>query len=501
MIQTLKDLLELHFYTVFILGIVVLAFLTIGILLRNAKAVFVPLYFVVLLLGGFIYAIYNRYKYDGLVELILGVYLLIAFIYDVLIYFATLRNSKKYYSIIKASSSSIDSSILVYLNNKGKIIYYTEEILKLLNVDKPKDVKDAISFVNIDGKQLTFGAFLKMLAKPVEEDFSAVIELVNSKEVKLDLAKRKIIKNGKLLGYTLIHKKQKIVTIQVEEKKVQTPNTINLVSEAMALFENNKYYMNKRMQALLGVEEVNNLDEYVYYEDRSQLEKRAKSEGDQVRIYYRLNTKESPVWMQELSKVVNSQVSRVIKETDFKHLTLNFLDQANLINDLKQLLVNQTNFTLVKIYLDNLSVIKDKYGKPFSLVIASKFFGNLKDEIKDFKVYETGYYTYAFVLKNKEVHNEILKDLLNESSKLQNSSVSFNDIHVDIKGYVGIVELDKVTNPTPEVLVELADKMLNLAKDPNYGNDYSIYIPRKKDLEEEFKGLDLSDDFIDKILK
>src|SRR5690554_7129606 len=77
MIDTIRQLLETHFYTVFILGITVLAFLTLGIMLRNIKTSFVPLYFLVLLLAGFIYAIYNRYKYDGLAELILGIYLVI----------------------------------------------------------------------------------------------------------------------------------------------------------------------------------------------------------------------------------------------------------------------------------------------------------------------------------------------------------------------------------------------------------------------------------------
>src|SRR5690554_7251689 len=140
MIDTIRQLLETHFYTVFILGITVLAFLTLGIMLRNIKTSFVPLYFLVLLLAGFIYAIYNRYKYDGLAELILGIYLVIALIYNFVMYLITVCNSKKYYSIIKASPT-VDNTILAYLNSKGKLIYYTEELLKLVTVEKPKEVK------------------------------------------------------------------------------------------------------------------------------------------------------------------------------------------------------------------------------------------------------------------------------------------------------------------------------------------------------------------------
>ena len=144
-----------------------------------------------------------------------------------------------------------------------------------MTVEKPKEVKHSINYVYVEDKQLSFNGFLKSLAKPVEEDFDAVIELSNSRELKLALAKRKIIQNGNLLGYILINKKPKL-NISVKEERVQTPTSINLVTEAMALYENNKFVLNKRMQSLLGVEEVANLDEYIVFEDRVQLDKRAK---------------------------------------------------------------------------------------------------------------------------------------------------------------------------------------------------------------------------------
>ena len=65
--------------------------------------------------------------------------------------------------------------------------------------------------------------------------------------------------------------------------------------------------------------------------------------------------------------------------------------------------------------------------------------------------------------------------------------------------HVGIVEARNVNNPTPEVMVELAKKTLDLAKNKNYSNDYSIYISRKKELEEELRNVDLSDDFINRL--
>ena len=193
-------------------------------------------------------------------------------------------------------------------------------------------------------------------------------------------------------------------------------------------------------------------------------------------------------WLQETAKISNSKVTRVIKETEFKNQIYNFLDQANLINDLKQLLITQNNFTLMMLSLESLSEVKNRYGRAFSLVFATKFFGNLKDEIRDLKVYDVGYYTYAFVLKNGETYNEVIKDLHNNTSKILSSTVSFNDVSFDIKGHVGIVEARNVNNPTPEVMVELAKKTLDLLKIKNIVM-IMYYISRRRNLK---KNLEMS---------
>ena len=63
MIQKITDLLITQFYIVFIVGVVVIGFLTIGILLRKFKCAIAPLSISVISIAGFVFAIYNRYKY------------------------------------------------------------------------------------------------------------------------------------------------------------------------------------------------------------------------------------------------------------------------------------------------------------------------------------------------------------------------------------------------------------------------------------------------------
>ena len=82
----------------------------------------------------------------------------------------------------------------------------------------------------------------------------------------------------KLLGYILINKKPKLI-FQLKKKEFKLQHL--LIYYKAGLYENNKFVLNKRMQSLLGVEEVANLDEYIVFEDRVQLDKRAKAEGEQ----------------------------------------------------------------------------------------------------------------------------------------------------------------------------------------------------------------------------
>lgn len=101
MIQKLLELVEVQFYTVFIIGLIVISFLTIGILLRRVKAGIIPALFTFVYAFGFVYTIYNRWKYDGKLELYLAIFMLGAFIYNLIIYVLVVLSRFKYNSIMK----------------------------------------------------------------------------------------------------------------------------------------------------------------------------------------------------------------------------------------------------------------------------------------------------------------------------------------------------------------------------------------------------------------
>lgn len=500
MIQKLLELVEVQFYTVFIIGLIVISFLTIGMLLRRVKAGIIPALFTFVYAFGFVYTIYNRWKYDGKLELYLAIFMLGAFIYNLIIYVLVVLNRFKYNSIMK-ETPSIENSIYAYLDSKGKVIFFTDEFLKLFNVRNSKELKETITYINNGETKYTLKEFNKSLSEEKEADYKLIFELSNSKEMKLPIQKRKIIKDGKLLGYVLLNSRTR--PAPADESKAVSINILNLVSEAIAIYESetNKFTLNKKMQTLIGANEVTDFDEYIFFEDRRQIEKRAKAEGAKSKIYYRINTPTSYAWVVESIYIINGKMTKVIKETDFKNLVYNFRDFSKLVSELDQLLVTQNNFVLAYISLDSLGTIKDKIGKPATNVIATQYFGALNSEVKDLKVFELGYYKYAFFIKNDEVYNNILRGLHNNNSGLIKAKVPFNDSVYEIKAYVGFVERKNVVNPTSASMIEFAEDALKLASNKNYNKDYSIYFSKKKEIESDLQNIDLSDDFLDKILK
>jgi GGDEF domain-containing protein len=503
MIQKITDLVKDQFYLFFIAGLIIVGLLAIGALIRKPKCAISSVVLTVLLIMGFIFAIYNRYKYTGELELYLGLFMVVVLIQNVVIYLIVLVKQAKFIHLVK-SASNVESTIYAYLNNKGKILYYTNDFLDLFNISSSEELESIIYYVHQGEKQYSYKAFLSILTDDKEDDYNITVDLSNSKEVKLALSKRKVISKGNLLGYVLI--KQRVRgNVQVAETNSNAIllSTLNLVTEAIALYDSdtNKYVLNKKMQVALGVEEVSNLDDFIYFEDRIQLEKRAKVEGDKSRIFYRLDTPNGRFWVQENAKIQNSKLTMVVKETDFKNLIYNFRDYSKLIADLDQLLMTLNNFALVYIDLYNLDSIKDKIGKDASLVLATQFFSNINNDVKDLKVYEIGYYKYAFIIRSEETYNNILRDLNNNTSTLLKANLNFNDLSFEIRSYLGFVERNNVSDPTTELMMNLAEESLKLASNKDYSKDYSIYFSKKKQIEEEVKNIDLSDDFLDKILK
>ncbi len=500
MIPELVELVKEYYYLLFVAGLIVMFFLVLSILLNKKKAAIVPgsLFAVYAIL--FTVSVFYKEKLTGRIILAFGIYVFLEGVFTLVM--ATISYlEKRKFNLLFQLSSSIDSAILVYLNEKGEIVFFTKEFLNMFDVNNAKDFEQIVKYVHLGERQMSYKAFLKILTYEKEEDYALIIDLFNTKEKRLHVSKRKIINNGKLLGYVLINKKDQV--FQEDTPTTYQVDAINLVNEALAIYEsdNNKLLINNKMQNLLGVDSVNSLDEYIYAEDKKQIEKRARAEGEKSKIYYRINAQNNRVWVLETCTIARGKLTKVVRETDFKNLIYNFRDYSKMVQELEHNIAMSTNFALVFVTLHTLTQIKEKIGKDASMVLATQFFINLNNEIKDLKVFEIGYYKFAFFIKNEAAYKNILRDLNNNASRLQKTKIIFNDLAFEIKTYLGLVESKNVLNPTPELMIEAAEGALELASNKNYPKDFSIYISKVKELEGEEREIDLSDDFLQRIMK
>lgn len=500
MMETIKTLLADYFNFIMISGIALTGFVIFTILFNKPKKVLAPLIMEVVLIAAYIFSFYYT---DGITNKIiyLACYGLLAFtfIFSFIVTIVVHVEKSKINLIIK-SSSTVDSAILVYLNEKGKIIYPTDDFLKFFEVEKFDELEQQIKYVHLDELQMSYEGFIKFLGEEIEDDYNFTFDLVNAKEKNIALSKRKLISRGRLLGYVITQKKEEPIDLQaIERSKLES---INLVNEALAIYESdtNKFLLNRKMQNLLGVETVTNFDDYIFIEDKKQIEKRSKLENNRSRIYYRINGQTARVWVLEISTIIDNKLTRIIRETNFDNLIYQFRDFSRLQTDLQKLITSQNDFALVTVSLHSLSQIKDKIGKDAAMVLATQYFVNINNEIRDLKVYEVGFYKFSFYMKDDQIYRNMLRDLHNNNSKLLKTKVMFNDLIFEIKSHVGIVESKGFPLPTPELLISYCDSALELASNKNYNKDFSIYIPKRREVKTTEKDIDLSDSFIENIM-
>lgn len=182
--------------------------------------------------------------------------------------------------LVKASINISGHKILAYLNQRAKLLYFTDAFTAILNIEKNQtDVfEELISSIFVDSQDMNFRPFLHYLKTPEERDYRVVLNLYNGNSLKLDLMKRKVIQNGRLLGYVLLNQS----TTAVQEASSLSFNHyhyLNFMDEAICYFDlkSRRYILTQEMVKLLGVQDAqiseNSFKSAVVGEDLPILEK------------------------------------------------------------------------------------------------------------------------------------------------------------------------------------------------------------------------------------
>jgi hypothetical protein len=95
----------------------------------------------------------------------------------------------------------------------------------------------------------------------------------------------------------------------------------------------------------------------------------------------------------------------------------------------------------------------------------------------------------------------IVRDLENGSSGYLGDEINLNEMKFVLRNSVGIVKSQTVVVQTAESVVKAGFDALNLATDEKYTKRHAVYQPQKNIDDPSRFDIDLSDDFLDKLLK
>ena len=223
MFENLLRLARDNFYYLFAFAIVVMFFLVLSIILNKKKAI-VPIVFFLTFLALFAVSIIWKAKLRGIVLMCFGFYVIITGVITFILALIAEINKQKLLLLLQASSS-IDNAILLYLNKRGKIAFFTFDFLNTFETNQKKEFEKNVKTVRIDEKEMTYKEFTKFLACRKEDDYFVEFELICDEKKAFNLTKRKIVYNGNLIGYALTPKKEipEEVKTSIVESVIEVP--------------------------------------------------------------------------------------------------------------------------------------------------------------------------------------------------------------------------------------------------------------------------------------
>lgn len=478
---------------------------------KKRKLPLLSLIITVLALAGFVIFCFFRERavYGIPLPLLAAGLIAIAFLANIVIYAVNNAQFYKRLNLVRFAVNSVGSKIYAYLDEKARIIEFTEEFAELVGAEKNKktELEEAISKIMVDSQEMALNVFAHYVRTQEERDYRVILTLANGKSVQLELRKRKVIYSGKLLGYVLMTYGGS-VAMEAEHNGVLY-NYLELLGEPVFFydFRSRRYVLTREMMNLLGVSEnllgENNFLSAVVPEDLPLISGRSIGERPQ-KLYYRLKTTKGNVWFEESNVQFEGQRYLIAHKTDFSALKANFLEEKALHETIRLIYERNNWVGIALVKITNHRKIKQQVGTDAGDVLITRLFLQLGEQLgwNNPKIYRLEDSVFAFILDRPELRNRVLALLSNPDNVLAKAEVDFNEAKYKIEGAAGIIGSENAEDSRPETIIRDAYEALQLAEDPKYPQNFAIYSPKPKinfDLEEQ--GIDLSDDFLSSILK
>jgi len=464
-------------------------------------------------LGGFIYISIKPmelFKIDGIIY-VFGLSV-IAFIYNGLSYARASFKYNKLANLLIALPSNIESQIYLFLDERSRLLLFTDQFYEMfvhLNFSK-KGWKKQLKNVVVEDKEYSYKKFARKFRHFEEKAYKMKFIFKNEAEVSIQLAKQKVINQGKLLGYVLLNQKLSMTEVYKENVKNEFRKRqdvfFDLLGKPLAYFDytKNRLVLNSLMGKLLQIEEkeinISEFEEYIFEEDKKTFNHKEANANRVFKKHYRLKTINGVEWFEESSLEFEDNKHLIIHRSDFSTLKTEMYNYDYLIRDIKSL--GGRSFVLVIIAINDIPHIIERIGPNGCEIVISQYFQEMNTYAKETeKVYKVGQVEYALIVQDMEKYDVMNRDLDRNHSAYLGAEIYFNEMKFVLNNVVGVVSSNVVEDKTAESIVKAGLNTLNLANKSGYMKPYSIYHSQRFAGDPSDFDIDLSDDFLEKMLK
>jgi len=436
----------------------------------------------------------------------------LAFLCSLVNLFLYLYYNHKFYQklrLLAASNNASGHKIYAYLDPNARLINFTDDFADFLGIEKNnfKNFEELISSILVDSQDMNIRVFIHYLKNLEERDYRVAITLYTGMTVKMNLMKRKVIANGRLLGFILMH--QGGFSAAEAALNPDYEYYLNLLDDAVCYFDSKakKYILTKQMASLLNINDTqineNSFLSAVVGEDLNVLSNRNITQTGQ-KLFYRLNTTRGPIWFEENNIDYEGQVYVLIHRTDFFRQRRGFRNRQQLLDTIKVIYERNNWLALFALEISSMKKIREAIGKEASEVVLYNFFTKMIGDLKldNLKIYQLEEYIFAFIVDDRNQYQEFLSCLENSTEILTKVKVDFYHLNFDLLNNFGVIPSEVAEDSRPETILNDAIEALTYSKDIKYPKSYYLYT-QKQDVGFDFKdyGIDLSDNFLDDILK
>jgi GGDEF domain-containing protein len=410
-----------------------------------------------------------------------------------------------------------ESRILAYVTKSNKLCKYSQKLAEIFKAQKEKHVQFQLKQIKVDDKEIKIRHLAKELANiPLDKPVMFSFTYANNFVLDLEVVKRLVMnEKRKRFGYVLID--NTVITGYRTEASKEFKRYLfiylDLLNMPIAYLDedNNSYILSNALRELLRLEQNEitpfAIKDIMHPEDVFSYETRKMEDHKVNRLYFRLRCGDNYLWFSEDSGNFFGKKFILIRRVDPAATIskISFSNYKAMVRRVSELCDEKSRFAIAMLRFSNINDVTHKKGDEFGEILISKFFARIyngKTNVLN-NVFKISANEYALIFEDESYIDLIIRDLSNNSSELLHQDIRVNKVSIHVEAQVGLVLSEDFETLVPREIIKAGLDALKEATDPDFLNDYSIYIPTVE-VEEEYDlsklGINLEEDDLSEFL-